>query len=163
SAVFARSWQMVGRREQVAAAGSYLTADVAGEPVLVVRGEDRVLRAFANVCRHRGAVLLTEPAGCAGRVRCRHHGWAYELAGGPAARRAGVRRRRGVPPRGQRAGAAGGRRVGAVGLGPRRAAGGAFGVVARPAAGPRRCGEGGQTALRLPPRVRDELQLESVR
>ena len=51
-AVFARSWQMVGRREQVAAPGAFLTANIAGEPVLVVRGEDGTLRAFFNVCRH---------------------------------------------------------------------------------------------------------------
>lgn len=80
-AVFARSWQVVGRREQVATPGSYLTADITGEPVLVVRGEDGVLRAFFNVCRHRAAPILTEPCGHATKLRCRYHGWTYDLAG----------------------------------------------------------------------------------
>lgn len=80
-AVFGRSWQMVGRREQVAGPGQFLTADVGGEPVLVVRGEDRELRAFFNVCRHRAAPIRTEPCGHATKLRCRYHGWTYDLAG----------------------------------------------------------------------------------
>lgn len=81
SAVFGSSWQMVGRVEQVARPGAFLTADIAGEPVLVVRGEDNVLRAFFNVCRHRAAPLLNEPCGTATKLRCRYHGWTYDLAG----------------------------------------------------------------------------------
>src|SRR6187402_3166280 len=61
--VFARSWQMVGRTAQVARPGDYLTATVAGEPIVVVRGEDGVLRAFFNVCRHHAAAVMTQPAG----------------------------------------------------------------------------------------------------
>lgn len=80
-AVFGNSWQCVGRAELVATTGGFLTADIAGEPVLVVRGEDGVLRAFFNVCRHRAAPLLTEPCGHATRLRCRYHGWTYDLAG----------------------------------------------------------------------------------
>ncbi|HEY8503522.1 MAG TPA: SRPBCC family protein [Gemmataceae bacterium] len=79
--VFAGTWQMVGLREAVASPGSYLTADVAGEPVVVVRDGEGELRAFFNVCRHRAALLLTEPCGQASRVRCRYHGWTYDLAG----------------------------------------------------------------------------------
>lgn len=80
-AVFGRSWQMVGRQELVAEPGQYLTADIAGEPVLVVRGEDGELRAFFNVCRHRAAPILNEPCGHAAKLRCRYHGWTYDLAG----------------------------------------------------------------------------------
>ncbi len=80
-AVFARSWQAVGRAEQVRDRGAYLTAEVAGEPVLVVRGDDGELRAFFNVCRHRAAPLLTGPCGTAAKLRCRYHGWTYDLAG----------------------------------------------------------------------------------
>ena len=80
-AVFAATWQCVGRREQVAAAGQYLTADVAGEPVLVVRGDDGELRGFFNVCRHRAAALCTDPCGTVTKLRCRYHGWTYDLAG----------------------------------------------------------------------------------
>jgi choline monooxygenase len=81
SAVFADSWQAVGRADQVAEPGSFLTADVAGEPVLVVRDQAGTLRAFANVCRHKGTVLLAEPCGHASKIRCRYHGWTYDLAG----------------------------------------------------------------------------------
>ena len=80
-AVFGSTWQMVGRADQVASPGSYLTADVAGEPILVVRGEDTVLRAFFNVCRHRAAPILNEPCGSATKLRCRYHGWTYDLTG----------------------------------------------------------------------------------
>jgi choline monooxygenase len=79
--VFGSSWQMVGRADQVAEPGTYLTADVAGEPILVVRGEDRELRAFFNVCRHRAAPIVNEPCGHATKLRCRYHGWTYDLAG----------------------------------------------------------------------------------
>ena len=79
--VFGSSWQMVGRADQVADVGSFLTADVAGEPVIVVRGEDKVHRAFFNVCRHRAAPILNEPCGTATKLRCRYHGWTYDLAG----------------------------------------------------------------------------------
>lgn len=80
-AVFHATWQPVGLAHQVAAPGSYLTADVVGEPVAVVRDEAGTLRAFANVCRHRGARVLHEPCGAATRLRCRYHGWTYDLAG----------------------------------------------------------------------------------
>ncbi|HEY1377665.1 MAG TPA: SRPBCC family protein [Gemmataceae bacterium] len=78
--VFA-GWQAVGRLDQVARPGSYLTAEVAGEPVAVLRDEAGVLRAFHNVCRHRAAAVLTEPCGTATKLRCRYHGWTYDLAG----------------------------------------------------------------------------------
>jgi choline monooxygenase len=80
-AVFGRNWQLVGRTEQVARAGSFLTADIADEPVLVVRGEDGTLRGFFNVCRHRAAPILNEPCGTATKLRCRYHGWTYDLSG----------------------------------------------------------------------------------
>ncbi|HET6575870.1 MAG TPA: SRPBCC family protein [Fimbriiglobus sp.] len=80
-AAFGRSWQAVGRAEQVREPGAYLTAEIAGEPVLVIRGEDGVLRAFFNVCRHRAAPILNEPCGTASKLRCRYHGWTYDLTG----------------------------------------------------------------------------------
>jgi choline monooxygenase len=79
--VFGDTWQAVGRAEQAAAPGSFLTADIAGEPVVVVRDEHGVLRAFHNVCRHRAAQVMNEPCGKASRLRCRYHGWTYDLAG----------------------------------------------------------------------------------
>src|SRR6185437_10420978 len=79
--VFARSWQVVGRAEQVQHPGSYLTANIAGEPILVVRGDDGVLRAFFNVCRHRAAPIVNDECGTATKLRCRYHGWTYDLGG----------------------------------------------------------------------------------
>src|SRR5919197_5351751 len=71
--VFSRTWQMVGRAEQVANPGQYITAEVGGEPVLVVRGQDGVLRGFFNVCRHHAAAVMTEPCGTAERLQCPYH------------------------------------------------------------------------------------------
>jgi choline monooxygenase len=79
--VFARTWQLVGRVEQVEAAGQYVTAEVAGEPLVVVRGGDGVLRAFFNVCRHHAAAVVTEAEGRAASLRCPYHGWTYTLEG----------------------------------------------------------------------------------
>ena len=80
-AVFARTWQVAGRRELVANPGQFLTADVADDPVLVVRGEDGTLRAFLNVCRHRAARVCSEACGTVTKLRCHYHGWTYDLAG----------------------------------------------------------------------------------
>jgi choline monooxygenase len=80
-AVFGDCWHVAGRAELVAEASTYLTCEIAGEPVVVVRDADGTLRAFANVCRHRAAPVMTEPNGRASRLRCRYHGWTYDLAG----------------------------------------------------------------------------------
>jgi choline monooxygenase len=80
-AVFGATWQFAGRAALVAEPGSFFTTDIAGEPILVVRDEKGVLRAFANVCRHRAAPVVTEATGKATRLRCRYHGWTYDLAG----------------------------------------------------------------------------------
>jgi choline monooxygenase len=79
--VFGERWQMVGRVDQVATPGQYLTAEVGGEPILVVRGQDGVLRAFYNVCRHHAAAVMTACEGRADRLRCPYHGWTYGLDG----------------------------------------------------------------------------------
>jgi len=80
-AVFGSTWQCVGRSAQVAAPGAFLTATIAGEPIIVIRGQDSVLRAFFNVCRHRAALVVPAAEGTASRLRCRYHGWTYDLAG----------------------------------------------------------------------------------
>jgi choline monooxygenase len=79
--VFSRSWQMVGRMDQVVEPGQYLTTLVAGEPLLVVRGNDGILRGFFNVCRHHAAAVMTQPEGKAQHLRCPYHGWTYSLNG----------------------------------------------------------------------------------
>ena len=81
SAVFGDNWLFVGRTEQVREPGQFFTLTIAAEPVLVARGEDGVLRAFANICRHRAARVMTEEQGCATKFRCPYHGWTYDLAG----------------------------------------------------------------------------------
>src|SRR5947207_14560831 len=80
-AVFDDTWPVVGRADQVAQPGWYFTAAVAGEPILVVRDEEGVLRAFYNVCRHRAARLPTEPEGQVKKLRCRYNVWPYDLLG----------------------------------------------------------------------------------
>ncbi len=79
--VFARSWQLVGRAEQVREPGQYITWELAGEPLLVVRGDDRVLRGFFNVCRHHAAAVMTAAEGETRNLRCPYHGWTYSLQG----------------------------------------------------------------------------------
>jgi choline monooxygenase len=75
--VFAASWQAVGRADQVFERGGFFTAEICGEPIVVARGEDGVLRAFYNVCRHHAAAVVTEAQGCAKQFRCPYHGWTY--------------------------------------------------------------------------------------
>jgi choline monooxygenase len=81
ASVFGKTWQVVGRINQVEKPGQFLTADVAGEPIVVVRGDDSQLRAFYNVCRHHAAAVVTEPQGCAKQFRCPYHGWTYGIDG----------------------------------------------------------------------------------
>ena len=79
--VFSKTWQLVGRVEQVDGPGQFVTANVAGEPIVVVRGNDGVLRGFYNVCRHHAAAVVTEPCGQASILHCPYHGWNYGLDG----------------------------------------------------------------------------------
>jgi choline monooxygenase len=79
SRIFARTWQLVGRRDHVTATGDFFTAEIAGEAIVVAREGDR-LRAFHNVCLHRGGPVA---ARCGSRrsLQCRYHGWTYSLGG----------------------------------------------------------------------------------
>jgi choline monooxygenase len=79
--VFGTGWQAVGRLDQVAGTGDFFTTELAGEPLLVVRGADGVLRAFYNVCRHHAAAVATVSCGHAQSFRCPYHGWNYGLDG----------------------------------------------------------------------------------
>jgi choline monooxygenase len=79
--VFSRTWQLVGRTAQVEKPGQYVTATVAGEPIVAVRGSDEKLRAFYNVCRHHAMTVMNEPCGQAQHMRCPYHGWTYNLEG----------------------------------------------------------------------------------
>lgn len=79
--LFHGMWFCAARAEEAPEPGSFLVADVAGESVLIVRGEDGVLRGFLNVCRHRGSQLC-EGAGRVRSIRCPYHAWSYRLDGG---------------------------------------------------------------------------------
>ncbi len=80
--LFAHHWLCVGREADIASVGDYFLKDVAGDSIIVVRGSDRQIRAFYNVCRHRGARLLDAPQGRGlARVLCPYHSWSYNLDG----------------------------------------------------------------------------------
>jgi choline monooxygenase len=80
--VFANTWQVAGRADQVKENGQFFTAQLGDEPIVVARSEDGVLRAFYNVCRHHAAAVVTEAQGCARQFRCPYHGWTYGNDGG---------------------------------------------------------------------------------
>lgn len=79
-ALLRRRWSAFCPSAALAAAGTYVAREAAGVPLLVVRGDDGVVRAFRNACRHRGN-LLADGAGCARGFMCRYHGWTYTLEG----------------------------------------------------------------------------------
>ena len=79
--LFYRNWVPVCIADEVAAPGDIRVFEVAGQSILVCRGNDGGLRAFHNVCRHRGAKLCAEHAGSIRIIRCPYHGWAYDLDG----------------------------------------------------------------------------------
>ena len=78
--IFRRSWQYLCHEEKLREPGSYVTGGVQGRGLFAVRGEDGALRAFYNVCRHRGHELL-EGAGTTSRITCPYHAWVYDLEG----------------------------------------------------------------------------------
>ncbi len=79
--LFAREWICAGHVDQIREQGQFFTVEVAGESVVVVADDDGLPRAFVNSCRHRGARVVTEPEGQAGRLRCPYHAWTYNLDG----------------------------------------------------------------------------------
>src|SRR5262245_23318154 len=80
--VFAQSWQVAARSEQLERPGQFVTCETAaGEPIVLVRGNDDTLRGFFNVCRHHAAAVVTEAEGSTGHLRCPYHGWTYGLDG----------------------------------------------------------------------------------
>jgi phenylpropionate dioxygenase-like ring-hydroxylating dioxygenase large terminal subunit len=81
-AVFGRSWLMVAHTEQLPNPGDYRLVDQLPLPIMLVRGQDSVVRAFYNTCQHRGAALLAEATGNTGRrMTCPYHSWSYALDG----------------------------------------------------------------------------------
>jgi choline monooxygenase len=80
--VFSQVWQVAGRVEQLERPGQFVTCETAGgEPIVLIRGNDEVLRGFFNVCRHHAAAVVTTAEGSASQLRCPYHGWTYALDG----------------------------------------------------------------------------------
>jgi choline monooxygenase len=75
-----KNWFFAGRVEDLASPGAYKAIETVGGPAFLVRGQDGVLRAFANACRHRGSLLL-EGCGIAKAITCPYHAWVYRLDG----------------------------------------------------------------------------------
>src|SRR5690349_9733354 len=80
-AVFGRSWQVAARVDQLHQPGNYVTSEIGGEPIVIVRGSDDQIRGFFNVCSHHAAAVMTENEGHAHQMRCPYHGWTYSLEG----------------------------------------------------------------------------------
>jgi phenylpropionate dioxygenase-like ring-hydroxylating dioxygenase large terminal subunit len=80
--VFLNHWQVVGHVNDIPAPGDWLAFDLLGERAVVMRGQDGIVRAFHNLCRHRGARVVDGTQGqCRGAVVCPFHGWVYNLDG----------------------------------------------------------------------------------
>lgn len=80
-AVFARSWQLVAHHAQLAEPGDHVVERIGEVPVILIRGQDGVLRAFPNVCRHRAGPLALCNGKGARALHCKYHGWTYTLEG----------------------------------------------------------------------------------
>ncbi|HEY7982929.1 MAG TPA: aromatic ring-hydroxylating dioxygenase subunit alpha [Ktedonobacterales bacterium] len=79
--IFQRTWQYVGLTEQLARPGDFITCRVGEVPLVVVRDAAGTLRAFINVCRHRGSELVLEGCGNRKTLQCHYHAWTYNLDG----------------------------------------------------------------------------------
>ena len=79
--IFASNWVLVGHQSQLTEPGDYFLADVAGESLIVTKDQRSTIRAFYNVCRHRGARLCEEQNGHAATIQCPYHAWTYALDG----------------------------------------------------------------------------------
>ena len=78
--IFRRTWQYAAHTAELAEPGSFVTSRAGNVPVVIVRGRDSELRAFVNVCRHRG-YLLCDGAGKRETLQCPYHAWTYDLDG----------------------------------------------------------------------------------
>ena len=81
TAIYGRSWIMIGFDCELPRPGSYISEMIGSWPVLVVRGRDGEIRAFHNSCRHRGSILCPPGSGTAPRLVCPYHRWTYDLDG----------------------------------------------------------------------------------
>jgi|ECHnycMinimDraft_1075156.scaffolds.fasta_scaffold00591_3 3-phenylpropionate/trans-cinnamate dioxygenase alpha subunit len=79
--IFGRCWLYLAHDSQLRRAGDYLTAYMGEDPVILVRGDDGEIRAFLNMCRHRGTKLCVRESGNSRFFTCPYHGWTYDAEG----------------------------------------------------------------------------------
>ena len=79
--IFMKVWNFLGRTDQIPNPGDYYALEFAGVPIIITRDKDNQVRAFANTCRHRGAMLLEAGQGNCRAIKCPYHGWVYGLDG----------------------------------------------------------------------------------
>lgn len=79
--VISPSWQFVGHEAELPLPGDFLRAEIAGQPLVLVRDTSGEIRAFYNVCKHRGGPLVTQDRGNVRMLQCQYHGWTYRLNG----------------------------------------------------------------------------------
>lgn len=79
--IFSRTWQLIGPTTKLQHSGDYVSEDIAGIKIIVIRSSDGKLRGFKNVCRHRGAQILQRGEGTCRTLRCPYHNWSYSDQG----------------------------------------------------------------------------------
>lgn len=79
--IFGRHWLLVGHQSQIEQRGQYFLAQAAGESLILLRDQDATIRAFYNVCRHRGTRLCEKNTGTMRAIQCPYHAWTYALDG----------------------------------------------------------------------------------
>jgi Rieske 2Fe-2S family protein len=82
AAIFARHWLFCAAEAEIPDAGDYVTIDIGPYSVIILRDDDEEIRAFHNVCRHRGSRLLSQACGSVGNIVCPYHQWTYRTDGG---------------------------------------------------------------------------------
>ena len=80
STIFMKCWNLIGRTDYIKHPGDYFTTTLVGVSLIIMRGEDRKIRAFVNSCRHRGTKLLEGEGNCSS-IRCPYHSWVYATTG----------------------------------------------------------------------------------
>src|SRR5437016_7781562 len=75
--IFSRNWLLVGHKSQLKKSGDFFLVTIAGESLIVVRDQKSEIRAFYNVCRHRGTRLKEDTCGDTSAIQCPYHAWTY--------------------------------------------------------------------------------------
>ncbi|KAF2662202.1 ISP domain-containing protein [Lophiostoma macrostomum CBS 122681] len=80
-AILGKTWICIAHCSRFTKPGDYISMDLAGFPIIVILGKDRIARTFHNVCRHRAYTVTKKPAGSSLVLGCRYHGWSYDTRG----------------------------------------------------------------------------------